>query len=277
MLPYPIIETIEHRRSVRTYDDRNVAPETIEKIKDYIQCLTNPFGAEVKIGLVHKSFDGDSEKLGTYGVIKGAKTFLGLSVAPGEKALLGAGYQFENLILYATSLGLGTVWLAATFTRNRFQTALGIPDNYLFPAISPIGYPLEKRLFERIMRKTIGADKRKSWRELFFNGNFTTPLSESEAGKYVTAFEMLRLAPSATNAQPWRVLMDGNTFHFFESHKDSASKDDVLIKQVDLGIGIFHFTQTLQSQGINGTFADIKPTEAPIPPTYHYVISYVTA
>lgn len=271
---YPVVETIKTRRSVRTYEDRRLAPELINKINAYISGLSNPFGANVRISMVQKQMGGNSEKLGTYGTIKGASTFLGLSVAHGPQALLGAGFQFEDLILYLTSLGLGTVWLAATFSRSKFQKAMEIPEDYLFPAISPVGYPEKKRFFEKIMRKTLGADNRKPWSDMFYTGDFRTPVTEAEAGEYATALDMVRLAPSATNAQPWRILKVGDTFHFYEMHKNGARDEDALIKQVDLGIATFHFFKTLQSQGVEGSFSTNEPRGISVPPTYHYVTSW---
>lgn len=267
---YDIIKAVKQRRSVRTYLSRPLELETLEKIKDYIRNLGNPFGAEVRVGLVQRTPDSKAEKIGTYGTVKGASTFLGLSAVPGPKALVAAGYAFEDLILYCTSLGLGTVWLAATFTRDRFRTALGIPEGYLFPAISPVGYAADKRLVERVMRAAVGSDRRKPWKELFFDGDFGRPLSEDAAGRCATALEMLRLAPSSTNSQPWRVVRRGGTFHFFVVSK-SADAD---IKQVDMGIGLFHFTKTLEAEGMSGTYSDACPADLVLPKYHRYVLSY---
>lgn len=38
-----------------------------------------------------------------------------------ELAPVAAGDEFGNFILYATNMGLGTVWLAATFNRDSFE------------------------------------------------------------------------------------------------------------------------------------------------------------
>ena len=70
--------------------------------------------------------NADDEKLGTCGVIKGASTFLGVSIPDTELAPLAAGYEFENLILAATHMGLGTVWMAATFNRDSFASVMKI-------------------------------------------------------------------------------------------------------------------------------------------------------
>lgn len=74
-------------------------------------------------------------------------------------------------------MGLGTVWLAATFSRDNFMSAMGIKESDLFPAISPVGYPASKRsLRESIMRKTMKSDQRKPWKDIFFRLCFKSRL-----------------------------------------------------------------------------------------------------
>ncbi len=236
--------------------------------------VDNPFNVPVKIHIIDKNLNKNGEKLGTYGTIKGAKTFLGLSVPNTDMALVAAGYQFENLILYATNMGLGTVWLAATFSRDNFSKAMQIDKNDLFIAISPVGYPTEKRrIAENIMRTAMKSSSRKSWDKLFYFENFQNPMTETLAVDYAIPLEMVRLAPSATNSQPWRVLKTGNTYHFYETHKQNTSKEEALIKQVDLGIALSYFHQTSLEQGLKGKFEKLSQQNIDIPSDTHYIIS----
>lgn len=85
---------------------------------------------------------------------------------------------------------------------------------------------------------------------------------------------MLRLAPSATNAQPWAVIKEGNVFHFFNDYKTNISSDVEKIKHVDLGIALSHFHQTALQDGLYGNFK-IKDINFEIPENMHYVLSYV--
>lgn len=273
----PVEETIKKRHSVRTYEEKKLSPEDKEKLMTYIDSLTNPFGEKVNFHIIEKGLEPNGEKLGTYGVIKGANSFLGVSVANTEFGLEAVGYEFENLILYATHMGLGTVWLAATFSRDNFASAMGVKQNDLFPAISPIGYPATKKsLQESIMRKTMKSNQRKPWNALFFNNNFSTPLTEQEAGSYAIPLEMLRLSPSATNAQPWRVLKEGNIYHFYEMHNPNTSEDEKLIKRVDLGIALSHFHQTTLERNLSGNFEKLSQQSIEIPQNIHYIISWIS-
>jgi nitroreductase len=274
-LNIPIEETIKKRVSVRSYDSKRLSEKDKEKLLNEISHLTNPFGENVRIHLIEKDSVSNGDKLGTYGVIKGANTFLGVTVDKTEFGLVAAGYQFENLILYATNMGLATVWLAATFSREQFEKAMNIQAEELFPAISPIGYAAGKKsITESLMRKTMKADKRKPWEEIFFQDSFENPLSKEEAKEYVKPLEMLRLAPSATNAQPWRVVRKQGAYHFFETHKSNASEEDKMIKKVDIGIALSHFEQTVLELGLTGNFEKKPDLKIDVPENTNYIISW---
>ena len=274
-LNIPVEETIRKRVSTRTYESRKLSADDKEKILKEISQLTNPFGENVRIHLIEKNTAANGEKLGTYGVIKGAKTFLGVTTDKTEFGLVAAGYQFENLVLIATSMGLSTVWLAGTFSREQFEKAMDIQKDELFPAISPIGYAADKRsITENLMRKTMKSDMRKPWGELFFLDSFGNELSHEEADRYADPLEMLRLAPSATNAQPWRVVKKQNAYHFFETYKKNAGEEEKMIKKVDLGIALSHFHQTALEQGLVGQFKKMDNTGINIPENTTYIISW---
>lgn len=274
-LNIPIEETIKKRVSVRTYESKSLSEKDKYNLLNEISKLSNPFGVKAHIHLIEKDTVANGEKLGTYGVIKGAKAFLGVSVDKSEYGLVAAGYQFENLILYATHMGLATVWLAATFSREQFETAMDIKKDELFLAISPIGYAAGKKsVTESLMRNTLKSDKRKPWKEIFFRDSFENPLLKEEANEYFKPLEMLRLAPSATNAQPWRVVKKQGSYHFFESHKNNTKKEEIMIKKVDLGIALSHFHQTVLEQGLTGYFEKQSDLKIDVPENMDYIISW---
>lgn len=277
-LSIPVTKTIQKRHSVRTYEKRPLLPQDRAALVDCMNQLDNPFGVQVKKYITNQTLSADGEKLGTYGVIKGASTFLGVSIPDTELAPLAAGYEFENLILYATSMGLGTVWLAATFNRDSFASAMHIPQDELFPAISPVGYPASKRsLTETWMRSAMHSSARKDWNSLFYQEDFFTPLTKPMAGAYAQPLEMVRLAPSAKNAQPWRVRKAGNVFHFYASYKQGLPKGEEVIKRVDMGIALSHFHQTALEQGLTGTFEIVSQEDVTLPENTHYIISWHAA
>ena len=60
-----------------------------------------------------------------------------------------------------------------------------------------------------------GSDGRLAWERLFFDQAFGTPLTREAAGEYATPLEMVRLGPSASNKQPWRIVREGGAWHFY--------------------------------------------------------------
>lgn len=274
-LSIPVAETIQKRRSVRTYESKPLLLQDREALLMCMKQLDNPFGVPVHTYIIDKKLNADGEKLGTYGVIKGASTFLGVSIPNTELASLAAGYEFENLILYATHLGLGTVWLAATFDRASFTSAMNILKDELFLAISPVGYPAVKSsLTEKMMRSAMKSSSRKEWGELFYQVDFHNPLTKDMVGNYAQPLEMLRLAPSAKNAQPWRVLKTENAYHFYADYNPALSKGEKIIKQVDLGIALSHFHQTALELGLTGAFKQMPQEDVDLPENIHYMISW---
>ena len=274
-LPINVKEVIKRRISNRTYEERSLTEEDKKKLLEFNSTLTNPFGVEVKVQYISKEKGADDVQLGTYGTIKGAKDFLAITVKDQPYAMEAIGYQFENLVLYATDIGIGTVWLAGTFKRKDFINAIEIGEDDLFPCICPLGYPAQIQSFlEKITKASLGSKKRKDWDKLFFLDDFTKVLTKADAGIYEDALEMLRLAPSATNSQPWAVVKEGNKFHFFCNYKNTLNDDVKKIKHIDIGIALSHFHQTAMSKGLNGNL-QIEDIGFSIPDNMHYVLSYI--
>lgn len=249
----PINEIIALRHSVRNYKDEPISKETIEKIESYIQTAENPFGQKVRIQLVHKDESNKDIKLGTYGVIRGANHFLVTDCEANDMSFLALGYTLEKVVLYCTSLGLGTVWLGGTFQKGQFAKAIGLGEQEVLPIVCPVGYEGGKKT---MLGTLFGnhSNQRKSFTEVFFDFSTGKPLQIQDAREYANPLEQLRLAPSAVNKQPWRAGIDGGNIHFYLVNEKS-------LNHVDLGISLAHFHLAALEQGIEGKFVikdDIK-------------------
>lgn len=275
-MDFPIRETVEKRHSVRTYEPRPLREEDKKALLQYRDSIKNPFGVPATIHFIETESSQQPKKLGTYGVIKGAGSFLGVVVPQNQLGLEAAGYAMEQLVLYATHLGLGTCWLAATLNREAFTREMHTREDEWMPAISPIGYPAEKRsLQERLIRTTAKSAQRKPWENLFFHEDFRTPLIVERAGDYAEALELLRLAPSATNAQPWRVVMNHEGFHFYAvMGKDANADNPAAIQRVDVGIGACHFHLAVQEKGLPGHFERCESRIPDAPEGWRYLFSW---
>ena len=119
------------------------------------------------------------------------------------------------------------------------------------PCVSPLGHPAPKMsLREGLMRKGVKADTRQSFRELFFANDFQTPLTPEAAGDLAEPLEMVRMAPSAVNKQPWRVVVCGDLIHFYEKQsKGYVNATGWDMQKIDIGIAMYHFDYGLAEQG----------------------------
>ncbi len=274
---FSVNKTIKERYSVRTYDKKLVPNEIKEKIMSYAESLSNPFGVKINFKFIEKSTSASGEKLGTYGFIKGADLFIGATVPKVKCAQEALGYDFEKLVLYITSLGLGTCWLGGTFNKSAFAEEMKVNENELFPIVSPVGYPASRlRLTEKVFRRSLNADNRADWNELFFFKDFSTPLDKTTAGHYANPLEMLRLAPSAKNKQPWKVVFDGKAFHFVQlfAHENSDGSGQEM-HRIDMGIAICHFHLAAVENKLNGYFKKYESLDFDIPEGTAYITSWV--
>lgn len=273
----PLDQIVKSRTSIRTYTKESLSQDIKSKINTYINELSGPFSPKVTIKLLESDTASKDVKLGTYGIIKGASNYLGGAVEKGDLDLEELGYEFEKLVLYVTSLDLGTCWLGGTFNRGEFAKVMCIKGNEIFPIVSPLGHGTDKRrLLDSFMRFAAKSKQRKEWSELFFNGDFSIPLKEEDCKDYAFALEMVRLAPSASNKQPWRVVKEGNTYHFYElkaeGYSDRFSYD---IQRLDVGIGLCHFHLSAIEKNLKGDFKKLSPTIKNIPNNAHYIISWI--
>ena len=239
-----LLETIKGRRSVRTYDGRKLWQADIDKLNDFIKTISNPFQIPVHFVLL----DADEHKLSSP-VLAGDTMYVAGIVPKKPYADVAFGYAFEKLVLYAWSLRIGTVWIGGTMKREVFEKAAGLQEGYMMPCVSPIGYPAKKMaLKEVMMRKGVKADTRFSDDKLFFADEWEKPLTIPT--EMAEIFEMVRLAPSAVNKQPWRIIWKDGVYHFYEK-KDNGYVNDTTgdLQKIDIGIALCHFVMGLEEQG----------------------------
>ena len=237
-------EVVMGRKSVRTYDGRGLSAEDLSKIKECAEAADNPFGIKVDFVFMDAEEHGLSSP-----VLAGEKMHMAGIVDKVPYSDVAFGYSLEKVVLYAWSLEIGTVWIGGTMKRDVFEREAGLTEGRRMPCITPLGYPAAKRaLKETLMRKGVKADDRKPLRELFFDGDWDTPLSERDGIR--KAMELVRWAPSAVNKQPWRILKKDGAYHFYEKHDKGYISDEVGdMQKIDMGIALYHFVRGLEEAG----------------------------
>lgn len=265
-----IEKLVRERRSVRSFDGTALREEDRKKLMDYAAKIENPFEIPVSFTLLSAKEHGLSSP-----VIVGTDLYIAGRVKKLPYAEEAFGYSMEMLVLYAQSLGIGTTWIGGTMDRKAFESAMQLGNDERMPCVTPVGYPASKMsMRETMMRKGVKADWREDADKLFFSGDFSTPLRRDDAGALWDILETVRLAPSAVNKQPWRLVVCGDTVHFYEKKSKGFLSDAVGdMQKIDLGIALCHFALSAKQQGARLAFLTEDP-KIPGEADIEYIASY---
>ncbi len=246
---------VRGRRSVRTFEEHPVSKRDLDQLFDFLSKITNPYGLPVEFKLL----DGRDQKLNCP-VVVGTDLYVGAKMKQAPHLNEAFGYSFELLILYAQSLGLGTVWVGGTMDRPAFEQAMKLNVDEVMPCMSPLGYPRKKMsLRESMMRKAVKADERMGFEELFFDGSFAVSLTREKAETIAHPLEMVRLAPSAVNKQPWRVVLTDHAAHFYLKRSKGFNGGIIDMQKIDMGIALCHFDLAAREAGFAPHFVQSDP------------------
>lgn len=269
-----ITETIRKRKSSRTYNQLLLSPADKAELEKFIFENRKGINNEViEFSIVEKEDPNNQLKI-NYGMIQGYKTFvLGASGANPESRL-NYGYLMEKVVLKATEMGIGSCWVGY-FDQSYFKE-IKLNDGFEIPSILIVGYAKDKQSAgERLVRITVKAHKRHDWQNLFFNYQSKLPLNTNLISEYTDSLEMVRLAPSSGNTQPWRIFYDETIaeFHFFKKPINKRY-EEMGLHDIDLGIAMAHFELTSISNELSGDWIKHNAESISSTPDLHYIISW---
>jgi nitroreductase len=266
----PVVDLIQRRFSCRTYRKDALADDLRVKLGEFAATATRgPLEHSARFELLANS-EQDPKRLrslGTYGFIQGASAYLVGAMDRDRFSPEDFGYLLEKIVLFATDLGLGTCWLGGTFTKSSFAKKINAQAHEVVPAVSPVGYIADKpRRIETWLKRSRGTKQRRSWSQLFFDASFENPLGHEHLDGYTEALEMVRLGPSASNRQPWRVIKNGDVFHFYLQRTPGYRKNILSrwttvadLQRIDMGIAMCHFELTARELGLDGSWVKQEP------------------
>jgi nitroreductase len=260
-----IQDVILRRVSCRSYKNIPLIPAHKNFLLGLLeQCKTGPFGTDIRFSLASASSEDEKalKGLGTYGFIKNPVAFIIGALKSGPKNLEDYGYLMERIVLSVTGTGIGTCWLGGAFRKSRFAEKISLLDSETVPAVVSAGYPDDRNNFRGGIRNALQYHRRLPGEQLFFAERFGNPLSSDMAGSYDRSLEMVRIAPSASNKQPWRIIKSGNAWHFFLRRTENYGKGTFLfnflrladLQRIDMGIAMCHFELTARSLQLDGSW-----------------------
>ena len=251
-------DLVARRSSTRRYLPDRVPADLLKRVMaagEGAEALTGNEMAFVIPEERERTEDGMTGLFGGYGRVIRAPHYIVLLARPGEGYLPDAGYRFEQMILEATRLGLGTCWVGGFFREERLSRSLGAEGGLVPVVLSPLGYPdtgRGARMIDGSMKLAVGASSRKPVEELFFWKEAGVPLPGELAGGGEFSFvaETVRRAPSWANRQPWRfILAEERVFLYKAGVQVKEGRDYHL---VDCGIAMSHLHLAMRALGREG-------------------------
>ena len=147
--------------------------------------------------------------------------------------LANIGYVLEQWDLYLTTLNVGVCWYGMGKVDEAERNGLKYGIMLAFGKND-----------EADFRKDVGEFNRKKSNE-FWN------LADGESAERCVA-DIARLAPSAVNSQPWKVVEEGNVLKIYREKSKVPVLSSILFKhwnKVDIGIFLTFLEIALESQG----------------------------
>jgi nitroreductase len=270
-------ELIKSRRSCRNFALKAIEPEKLEQIQDALDNYGDtPFGSRQRFLTLQESGNLLGRVPGTYGVIKGAQYLIVAFENAKDFMPEDLGFALEKIILRLTELDLGSCWMGGTFQKKHFQNQITLSDGEKIAIVLPFGYAAEKSsLIDQIFRKTAGSDHRKSLGEIIFDGKADIPLDEHKLDeRMLSILECVRLAPSASNRQPWRLVLSNSGVDFYLQRTPNYRKAFLTdLQRVDMGIAMAHFEMACDYYNLSGKW-NLEKIQDEVPESYEYILTW---
>ena len=234
-------EAVQKRISCRSYEDRLIDPDILQKLMEFNDQLNEESGLHFQLFSLDKQ-GSPAVKLAAAMFSGPVYTFAALVGGEDKLSAEKVGYYGQRLVLYATQLGLGTCWVAGTYDKK--SITVDVMEGEKLWDVIPMGYATERIPFkQKMIRKTIRRSDRKP--EQFLESDITY----EEAPEWIKkGIEAVFLGPSAVNQQPVNIV--------YKDGKVSARiwKKGNGLEHNDLGIAKKQFEAGAAYAGVNGHF-----------------------
>ena len=281
----PVAAIMRKRYSCRNYLKKPIEAGKQSALEQARQALPpGPFGILERFELPAATREDlrSLRGLSTYGFIRNPPAFIIGATRPAPLNLENFGYRMELIVLHATDLELGACWLGGTFTRSSFMHKIHAAEDESIPAVCSVGHINHApSAVDQAVRQGAGSQYRLGWESLFFDGEFGAGLARQAAGHYTEALEMVRIGPSASNKQPWRIVKQGSLWHFYLQRTKGYREWWVArlmgisdMQRIDMGIAMCHFALTAGEAGLAGSWEINQPAIDPSGNLTEYVVTW---
>jgi nitroreductase len=149
-----MLDLIKKRRSIRRYTDQDLTDEQIQQLMEAAMAAPSGHNRQPWSFIIVKDAQLKQKLAETHQYAKMAATAPVVIVVCSDTAISAdmwledASAATENMLLQASAMGLGAVWVGMQYTPDwqvYARDLLNIPDSVQVVCIVPIGYPAEER------------------------------------------------------------------------------------------------------------------------------------
>jgi len=242
-----LFQTIFERKSIRKYDMTPLPAESIENLQKFAEQVRT-IDETIKYEFVYL---GSNEVKGMLAIKAPHYICLYSEKKPGY--LMNAGFLLQQIDLYLSANEIGSCWLGLAKPAKQFMEPKGDLEFIIMLAFGKTDELLHRSDTSVFIRRSI------------------TEISQIAGAEEL--LEPVRLAPSASNSQPW--FFSGNMEEIHVSReKPSFLKAPVYerLNQIDIGIALCHLWLSLEHQGKTAAISFPQGT----PPNGHEYMAKVT-
>jgi nitroreductase len=257
-----LVSAIPKRHSIRLYTQKKVSRETMQQVLAAGNSAPRLWPAiDVRWYIVWDGSIVTRQLRPRYGERNAFSTVPHYILSASQKRpgyMENLGFCMEHLILAATSLGLGTCWIGALeMGENLGEFAPDLAPDEQIVALTPLGYAdtsYRANLARRLRRWGTGSlGDRRPLNQMVSQDIWSVPwAAEDEALHRI--LELTRLAPSWSNAQPWRFVVDEQQvlIAVTPTSAQDAFAEERPYCRLDGGIAMCHFQLAAQAVGWPG-------------------------
>lgn len=274
-----VAAAIKSRISVRKYSERKLGQKEKDQIYKVIDELI-PLYPDIPTRFIFIEDETVTNEqvmtglIGGYGKIKAPYCILCATVSR-EGAYENIGFMGEQLALHLTSMGIGSCWIGGGFDKDKTHQLVG--EGWIVPTVLSLGFPHPSIHLLPVNAKE-NRRRRKQLRSIAYDSYYGNDISTflGKNPSYENVLDMCRLAPSAMNFQPGRVILTKEKAIFLSAANFFMRKNS--IHKIDGGIMFTHFVTMMEAVGKKGEIVieDVEKVlqQYKVPKGHSYVASY---
>jgi nitroreductase len=246
MMPVELYDYISKRKSVRKYTDEPLGIKAVSEILEFAG-KAEPLHKEIKTQIKVVSKD----EVNVFLPVR-SPHYLMMTSEPREGYLENAGFLLQQIDLFLSSKGYGSCYVGMALPTKETRRMSELE----YVIVLAFGKPAEP-----LHRTERSEFKRKPLPEI---ANLSELMEDIDSFDAVTdIMDSVRLAPSATNGQPWFMVPDAGKLDFYcEKPGLIKSIGYKKMNKIDMGIALCHCSLAASHAGISSKFTFETVAEA---------------